>query len=98
MSIDIQMIAIVSVLTGLVTETIKKFCQATEKPYISNIIAACVSVFLSFFIIVLKPVLVDLTPVTGQMIFSAIVTAFFSVLSACLSFDKVKQTIDFIKG
>ena len=97
MNIDLQTVAAISVLTGLTTEAIKGFCKMTEKPYISNIIAAVVAVALSFVAVVLFPVVYHWQDITPELIMNGVVVAFFSVLSATLGFDKIVQTLNKLK-
>lgn len=98
MNVNFQALAIISVLTALTTECIKTLCKKSMISYVSNIIAAIVSVILSSVMMIVKPVLVDGVPLSGQLIYNGVVMAFFGVLCATLSFDKVKQALDRLKG
>ena len=98
MDVNFQALAIISVLTALTTECIKTLCKKSMISYVSNIIAAIVSVILSSVMMIIKPVLVDGVPLSGQLIYNGVVMAFFGVLCATLSFDKVKQALDRLKG
>ena len=98
MDVNFQALAIISVLTALTTECIKTLCKKSMINYVSNIIAAIVSVILSSVMMIVKPVLVDGVPLSGQLIYNGVVMAFFGVLCATLSFDKVKQALDRLKG
>ncbi len=98
MDVNFQALAIISVLTALTTECIKTLCKKSMISYVSNIIAAIVSVILSSVMMIVKPVLVDGVPLSGQLIYNGVVMAFFGVLCATLSFDKVKQALDRLKG
>ena len=91
--VNLQILAVISVLTTLTTECIKTFCKKAEMPYISNIIAAIVSVILSAVICVVSPVIMGGVPITPQLIFQGIVVAFFGVLCATLSYQKVVEAL-----
>ena len=98
MNIDFEILAIISVLTTLTTEAIKKLMDKASVNYISNIIASIVSVVLSVVLVIIRPIVIDGVPFSPQLIYNGIVMAFFGVLSACLSFDKIKQVIEKLKG
>lgn len=95
--VDLQTLAIISALTTLTTEAIKTMLKKGGFNYVSNIIAAIVSVILSAVIVVVYP-WVNGTPITAQIIFSGIATAFCAVLVATLGYDKVLQTIKELNG
>ena len=98
MSVNFENLAIVSILTTLATECIKKVCTELKIRYVSNVIAVAVSAALAFFVGIVKPVMYFQTELNASLIYDAIILAFFSVLCATLSFDKVKQAIDHLKG
>lgn len=98
MNVDFQTLAIISILTALATECIKNLCRTAMIGYVSNIIASVISVILSAAIMIVRPVLVDKVPLSGQLVFDGITMAFFGVLCATLSFDKVKQALNRLKG
>lgn len=91
--INLQALAVISVITTLTTECIKTFCKKAEIPYISNIIAAIVSVIISAVVCVIYPVVMIGAALTPQLIFTAVVMAFFSVLCATLGYQKVIETL-----
>lgn len=91
--VNLQILAIISVLTTLTTECIKTFCKKVEMPYISNVVAAIVSVVLSGVICVVYPVVMTGAVLTPQLIFTAVVMAFFGVLCATLGYQKVIETL-----
>lgn len=97
MNVDFQTLAIVSVLTTLTTECIKQFLNKSDFNYVSNIIAAIVSVVLSAVIVVIRPIIMDGVALSAPLIYSGVVTAFFGVLCACLTFDKVTQALKGLK-
>ena len=85
------LLMIVSVLTGLVTEGIKKLLDEAKKPYRSNLLAGVVAVILS--------IAVD----TGYMIMNEkmavilIALVLLSWLCAMVGYDKVIQAISQFK-
>lgn len=98
MSVNFENLAIVSILTTVTTEAIKNILNSLKIRYISNVIAVTVSIVLSVVIGIIKPVIFFQTEITASMIFDGVVLAFFAVLCATLSFDKVKQVLDKLKG
>ena len=96
--INLQTLALISVLTTLTTECIKTFMRKAEKPYVSNIIAAIVSVILSGVVCIAYPVIMKGAAFTPQLVFVAVVMAFFAVLCATLTFEKVKEALEKLKG
>ena len=95
--VNFQILALISVLTTLTTECIKTFCKKIDTPYISNIIAAVVSVVLSAFICVIYPIIMKGAVFNAQMVLSAVIMAFFGVLCATLGYDKVIQALEKLK-
>ena len=98
MNIDFELLAIISVLTTLTTEAIKKLMDKTSVNYVSNIIATIVSVVLSIVLVIVRPIIMDGVPFTPQLVYSGIVMAFFGALAAMLGWDKLIQTIKQLKG
>ena len=82
---------VVSLLTGLVTEAIKKMLDETGKTYKANTLAGIVSVVLApatcVFYAVNTGVAFD-----GQFITGAITLTFMSWLCSMVGYDKVVQT------
>ena len=95
--INLEILALISVITTLTTQCIKTFCKKAEKPYVSNIIAAIVAVIISGVVCVAYPVIMMAEPITPQLIFKAVCMAFFSVLCATLSYEKVKEALEQFK-
>ena len=95
--VNFQVLALISVLTTLTTECIKTFCKKIDTPYISNIIAAIVSVLLSAFVCIIYPVVMNEAVFDAKMILTAVIMAFFGVLCATLGYDKVVDTLKKIK-
>ena len=95
--INLEILALISVITTLTTQCIKTFCKKAEKPYVSNIIAAIVAVIISGVVCVAYPVIMMSEPISAQLIFKAVCMAFFSVLCATLSYEKVKEALEQFK-
>lgn len=93
MRVDFQTLAIVSVLTTLTTECIKKLLEKSGFNYASNVVAAIVSVVISGAITIVRPMVVEGVQFSAALVYNGIVMAFFGVLSATLSFDKLKQSL-----
>ena len=95
--VNFQILALISVLTTLTTECVKTLFKKLDKDYISNIIAVISAVILSAVICVIYPVIMNGAVVDAQLIFKAIIMAFFAVLCATLTFDKVVQALKQLK-
>ena len=98
MHVNFENIALVSALTALTTECIKKVFAELKIRYVSNVIAVTVSIILSVAVGIIKPVMYYAVELDAGVIYDGMILAFFSVLCATLSFDKVKQAIDRLKG
>ena len=96
--VNLQALAAICVLTTATTECIKNWLKVLNKPYSGNIISAIVAFVFSVFVVVIKPVAVDLADVTPAMIYNLCVMSFFGMLSSNLGFDKVKELILALKG
>ena len=83
-------VLLVSLLTSLTTEAIKKFMNEDNKCY--NLIAVGCSVVLSIAVSVCYVLLNNLT-FTNEVIISTVIIVFFSFLSSTLGYDKVIQTL-----
>lgn len=90
-------LAMVSALTSLTVEGIKKILDEAHKEYKSNLLAAIVSVFLSIGA-VLAYMLYFNKPFTVQMGVVLVCFAFLSWLCSMVGFDKVKQMLEQFKG
>ena len=97
-SIDLFMIGlmVVSVLTGVVTEAIKKMLAGVKVNYHANIISGVVAVILSAAVGVAY-VFVAGVGFTALSIVAIVSLAFMSWLSAMVGYDKVVQIIDQLK-
>lgn len=92
LEIFLLMLLIVSTLTGLVTEAVKKWLQERDKGYYANALAGYVAVAMSIavgaaYIILAQAVL------NAQMSVYLIALVFLSWLSAMVGYDKVVQAI-----
>lgn len=96
--INFEILALISVLTTLTTECIKTFMKKADMGYVSNIIAVICSVIISGVICIIYPVIMQGAVVDAQLIFKAVVMAFFGVLCATLGYDKVMQALKQLKG
>lgn len=95
---NFEILALISVLTTLTTECIKTFMKKADMDYVSNIIAVICSVIISGVICIIYPVIMQGAVVDAQLIFKAVVMAFFGVLCATLGYDKVMQALKQLKG
>ena len=93
MNIDFTTLALISVLTTLTTEAIKKLMDKADFNYVSNIIAVIVSVILSAVIVVIKPIITEGAAFTPVLAYNGIVMAFLAVLASMLTFDKIVQSL-----
>lgn len=96
--VNFQILALISVLTTLTTECIKMLCNKLDKDYVSNIIAVIVSIVISGVVCVAYPVIMNGDAITAQLVFKAVIMAFFAVLCATLTFDKVVQALKQLQG
>lgn len=95
--VNFQILALISVLTTLTTECVKTLFKKLDKDYISNIIAVIVAVILSGVICIAYPVIMNGAVVDAQLIFKAVIMAFFAVLCATLSYKTVIETLNKLK-
>ena len=89
--IIISALAIISVLTSLTVEALKKLLG--DRKYSSNLLAVIVAVILTLAISIGYLVYTG-TAVTAQVIITIIALTFLSFLSATVGFDKIKQMIE----
>lgn len=83
-------LAIVSALTTLTVQGIKKILDEQGKQYKSNLLAAIVSIVLSVSCVV-GYVLYNGIPFTVQIVVMAVAFSFLSWLCAMVGYDKVSQ-------
>ena len=85
--------AVISALTSLTVEALKKIFNAKGIKYSSNLLAAIVSVVLTIAICV-GGVLYSGVPFTIQEVIIMIAMTFLSFLSSTVGFDKIKQLFE----
>ena len=85
-------LAIISVLTTLTVEGIKKILDEKKKEYSSNLLAVIVSAILTFAMSI-GYVLYNGIPWTIQVVITMLSLMFLSFLSATVGFDKIKQLL-----
>lgn len=90
-------LAIASVLTGLVTEAVKKIMLEHQITYRANTIAGIVSTVLSLAFCI-GYVLISQSEFTASTIVSIVVMVFLSWLGAMVGYDKVIQTVKQLKS
>ena len=90
-------VAIISVLTSLSVEGIKKILDERGKKYSSNILAVCVSFGITVIGSVLYIIYASIS-VTPQIIVVIIALIFLSFLVATVGYDKVIQMIKQLGG
>ena len=86
-------LAVISALTSLTVEALKKIFNEKGIKYSSNLLAAIVSVVLTIAICV-GGVLYSGVPFTIQEVIIMIAMTFLSFLSSTVGFDKVKQLLE----
>lgn len=86
----ISALAIISVLTSLTVEAIKKLLG--DRKYSANLLAAIVAVVLTIVVCVGYMVYYS-TPVSPQAVVIIIALVFLSFLASTVGYDKVVQTI-----
>lgn len=99
MSIEtfLMLLLTVSILTGLVTEGIKKLADEAGETYKPNLLAGGVAVVLSAFVSVGYLILTE-TKFTDKMAVVLIALILLSWLCSMLGYDKVIQSIMQIKN
>lgn len=88
----ISALFMISALTGLTVESLKKIMQETGKECNATLLAAIVSVILTVCICV-GYVLYSGVPFTIQEVVIMVAMTFLSFLSATVGFDKVKEVL-----
>lgn len=93
----LMVLLIVSTLTGLFTEALKKCFDGCKRKYYSNLLAGATAVVLSLAIGIAYIVLEGLAW-SDKMAVYLIALVFLSWLSAMVGYDKVMQAISQIKS
>lgn len=88
---------VISTLTGLVTEAVKKILVELKVKYLANLVAGIVAVVLSIGVGVGYVALMGIG-FTTQSIVCIVVLAFASWLCAMIGYDKVIQVINQFKN
>lgn len=85
-------LALISVLTGLITEGIKRMLNEIGGEYKSNVLACVVSVVVTLGYMA-SLVILESAVVNAEFLFRGFVLMLLSWLTSMLGYDKVKQTI-----
>lgn len=86
------LLIMVSILTGWLTEGVKKLLQERNKTYRANALAGCCSVILSVVVGIAYTVLTE-TVINSQMAVYLIALVLLSWLGSMVGYDKIIQTI-----
>ena len=89
----LKALALISGLTTLTVEAIKKLLNDKQVQYSSNLLAAIVAVILTLCVSVAY-VLYFAVPLSVQVIISVIALIYLSFLCSTIGFDKIKQLIE----
>lgn len=89
----LKALALISGLTTLTVEAIKKLLNDKQIQYSSNLLAAIVAIILTLCVSVAY-VLYFAVPLSVQVIISVIALIYLSFLCATIGFDKIKQLIE----
>ena len=89
----LKALALISGLTTLTVEAIKKLLNDKQVQYSSNLLAAIVAVILTLCVSVAY-VLYFAVPLSVQVVISVIALIYLSFLCATIGFDKIKQLIE----
>lgn len=92
LEVFLLLLLIISTLTGLVTEAIKKWMQERNKKYYANALAGYVATALSVAVGASYIILTQ-AALNAQMAVYLIALVFLSWLSAMIGYDKVVQAI-----
>lgn len=86
------LLLLVSVLTNLTTEGIKRLLDESNTEYSANMLALIVSTTISILAAVVN-CLTSLDPFSWKMIFDAVLFIYLNFLVSTVGYDKVSQTI-----
>lgn len=92
----LSVLAVISALTTLTVEGIKKILDEKQVQYSSNVLAIIVALILTIVGSVLYLIYFSV-PVTAQVIVVIICLVFLSFLVATVGYDKVKQLLEQLK-
>lgn len=85
-------LALISVLTGLITEGIKQMLNEVGGEYKSNVLACIVSVVVTLGYMA-SLVILESAVINAEFLFRGLVLMLLSWLTSMLGYDKIKQTI-----
>ena len=94
--IFLMLLFVVSTLTGLFTEGIKKFLQEKGKAYRANALAGYVAIALSVLVSIGYIILTN-SAFGTQMLVYVVALVLLSWLAAMIGYDKIVQTISQFK-
>lgn len=97
MALVMGLLTVTSVLSGLVTEALKKTLNEKKYEYSKNILAGISSVVVAL-LVGLGYLVLTHTPITADVIVYIIALIILSWLSAMCGYDKVVQTIKQLNG
>ena len=97
LQVFLTLLLVVSILTSLFTEGIKKWLQERNKTYYSNALAGYVAIVLSALVWIGYVILINAV-INAQMVVFLIALVLLSWLCAMVGYDKVIQAISQFKG
>ena len=97
LEVFLMLLMAVSIMTGLVTEAIKRWLDERNKKYYSNALAGYVAIVMSVLLWLAYTVMVQAS-INAQMVVILIALVLLSWLSAMVGYDKVIQAIGQIRG
>lgn len=93
----ISALAVISVLTSLTVEAIKKILDEKHKEYSSNLLAVIVAIVLTV-VICIGYALYFSIPFTVQTVIVMVALVFLAFLSSTVGYDKVRQLLEQLRG
>lgn len=85
-------LALISILTGLITEGIKKVLNELGENYKSNLIAYIASIGTTL-VYMASLVILESAVINAEFLFRGLVLILLSWLTSMLGYDKIKQTL-----
>lgn len=95
-NVFLMLLLVISTITGLATEAVKKYLQERGKKYHANALAGYVSAVLSVAVGAAYVVLTG-AAINAQMVVYLIALVFLSWIAAMVGYDKVVQAISQFK-
>lgn len=98
MTVDLFMtlLAVLSIISSLITQAIKKILSECGRKYTSNIIILCVAMFVGLCGTFVAYILYGI-PFTLQNVICAVLMSLACWLSAMFGYDKIQQTMEQMK-